>query len=43
MNQWGFVIAAYGLTALAIVGLVLWAFLSMRRAEADLEALKRPQ
>ena len=41
MNPWLFVVAAYaialGLTAL----LVLWAFASMRRAEAAADALKR--
>jgi hypothetical protein len=43
MNQWAFVVAAYGLTAVATVVLVLWALLSMRSAEADAEALKRRQ
>jgi hypothetical protein len=43
MNQWTFVIAAYGVTAMATVGLVVWAFRSMRSAEADAEALKRRQ
>ena len=41
MNQWAFVTAAYGLAALATVGLVVWAYLSMRQAEADAEAVKR--
>ena len=41
MNQWAFVVAAYGVTAVATVGLVAWAYLSMRSAEADAEALKR--
>jgi hypothetical protein len=40
MNSWPFVVAAYavaiGLTAL----LLLWAFASMRRAEAAAETLK---
>ena len=43
MNQWAFVLAAYALVALATVGLVLWAWMSMRAAEADAEALKRRQ
>jgi len=43
MNQWSFVIAAYGLVALASVGLILWAWRSMRAAEADAEAVKRRQ
>lgn len=41
MNQWAFVTAAYSLSALATLGLVAWAFLSMRKAEADAEAVKR--
>jgi hypothetical protein len=41
MNQWAFVLAAYGLAALATVGLVAWAFLSMSKAEAGAEAVKR--
>jgi len=43
MNQWAFVTAAYGLAALATLGLVAWAWLSMRNAEADAEAAKRPR
>ena len=43
MNQWAFVAAAYGVTAVATLALVAWAFLSMRSAEADAEALKRRQ
>ena len=43
MNQWSFVIAAYGLVALASAGLILWAWRSMRSAEADAEAVKRRQ
>ena len=41
MNQWAFVTAAYGLAALATSGLVAWAYLSMRKAETDAEAVKR--
>ena len=41
MNQWAFVVAAYGVTAFATAALVAWAFLSMRSAEAGAEALKR--
>ena len=43
MNQWSFVIAAYALVSLASVGLILWAWRSMRAAEADAEAVKRTQ
>ena len=40
MNHWPFIIAAYGLTFVAVAAL-LWASLrSMRRAEAQVEALK---
>jgi hypothetical protein len=41
MNQWAFVFAAYGVVGLATLGLVSWAWLSMRGAEADAEAAKR--
>ncbi len=41
MNQWSFVIAAYGLVMLATLGLVGWAYRAMRTAEADAEAVKR--
>ena len=41
MNQWAFVAAAYGLAALAIAGLVAWAWISMRRAEQAAEAVRR--
>ena len=43
MSQWAFVVAAYGVTAVATLALVAWAFLSMRSAEADAETLKRRQ
>jgi heme exporter protein CcmD len=41
MNQWAFVIAAYGVTIVATAALVAWSYWSMRSAEADAEALKR--
>lgn len=41
MSQWAFVFAAYSLALLATIGLILWAYLSMRNAEADAEAAKR--
>jgi cytochrome c biogenesis protein ResB len=41
MNQWGFVIAAYALVALAMAALIGWSFFGMRTAEADAEAAKR--
>lgn len=41
MNPWPFVIAAY-LVVTALTGaLLLWAFASMRQAEASANALKR--
>ena len=43
MNQWAFVLAAYGTVAMVMVGLILWAWQSMRSAEADAEAVKRRQ
>ena len=41
MNQWAFVIAAYGVVALATIGLICWSLLSMRSAEGGAEAAKR--
>ena len=41
MNPWPFVIAAYAVAIGASSTLVLWAFVSMRRAEAAADALKR--
>jgi len=42
VNQWPFVIAAYAFAVALAVALLLWAFASMRRAEAAADALKRP-
>ena len=41
MSQWSFVIAAYGLVAVAVVGLIAWSWNAMRRAEAEAEAARR--
>lgn len=41
MNAWAFVIAAYGVAIALTIALLLWAFLSMRRAEAALETMMR--
>lgn len=41
MNPWPFVTAAYAVTILATAGLLIWAYASMRRAEAAADALKR--
>jgi hypothetical protein len=40
MNQWIFVTAAYALALTATVGLLLWAYSTMRKAEAAVEKLK---
>jgi hypothetical protein len=42
MNPWPFVIAAYLVAVGGTATLLLWAFASMRRAEAAADALKRP-
>jgi hypothetical protein len=41
MSQWAFVIAAYGLTLFATVGLIGASWASMRHAEAEADAAKR--
>ena len=42
MNPWPFVICAYAVAVGATAALTLWAYASMRRAEAAAAALKRP-
>jgi hypothetical protein len=41
MNPWPFVVAAYAAAVAFTTALLLWAYCSMRRAEAAAEALKR--
>ena len=41
MNPWPFVIAAYAVAIIATAGLVLWAYASMRRAEAAADKLRK--
>jgi hypothetical protein len=41
MNPWAFVLSAYWVAICLTAGLLLWAFLSMRRAEAAADALRR--
>jgi len=41
MNHWPFIIAAYGLAAVATVGVTVWSWAAMRRAEAEAEKLGR--
>lgn len=40
MNQWSFVLAAYGVTALATIVLVVASWRAMRRAEAAANAVR---
>ena len=40
MSHWAFVTAAYAVMLVATGGLLAWSYLSMRRAEAAVEALK---
>ncbi len=41
MNHWAYVVSAYALTIVATLGVTLWAFASMRRAERTADALRR--
>jgi hypothetical protein len=41
MNQWSFVLAAYGVVVLASILLLLVSWRAMRRAEAAVEAARR--
>ena len=41
MSLWSFVIAAYAVAIGATIALLLWAYVSMRRAEAAADALTR--
>ena len=41
MNPWPFVAGAYWVAITLTVGLLIWAYASMRRAEAAVDALKR--
>jgi hypothetical protein len=41
MNPWPFVTAAFGVAIFLTAALLLWAFASMRRAEAAADALTR--
>ena len=41
MNPWPFVAAAYAVAIGLTAGLLLWAYFSMRRAEAAADALSR--
>ena len=41
MNHWTFVTAAYAVTIVAVAALILWAYASMRRAEAAADRLRK--
>jgi len=41
VNHWPFIVAAYAVTLLAVAALVLRSWIEMRRAERDVEELKR--
>ena len=41
MSQWAFVTAAYAVALVATIGLLLWAWSSMRSFEAAADELKR--
>jgi hypothetical protein len=41
MNAWPFVIAAYSVAILLTAALMLWSYVSMRRAEAAADDLTR--
>ena len=41
MNPWPFVIGAYAVAVLLTAALLIWAYASMRRAEAAVDALKQ--
>ena len=41
MSAWLFVLAAYGLTGAGTLGLLAWAWLTMRAAEAQADKRKR--
>ena len=41
LQQWDFVWLAYGVAAVALIALVIWAWRSMAKAEARRDATKR--
>jgi len=42
VNQWSFVLAAYGVTALATIVMLVASMRAMRRAEAAVDAVRKP-
>ena len=43
MSHWAYVTAAYAVVLVATTGLLLWAYVTMRKAEAAAEGLKRAE
>jgi hypothetical protein len=43
MSHWAFVTAAYAVVLVATTGLLSWAYVTMRKAEAAAEGLKRTE
>jgi hypothetical protein len=41
LDQWNYVIVAYAVTIAGLLAMVLWSWLSMKRAEARREKAKR--
>jgi hypothetical protein len=41
LNQWDFVLLAYGVGGIALAVLIIWAYRAMRQAEARRDAAKR--
>ncbi len=41
MSHWPFIVAAYGLTLVGTLGVTVWSWSAMRRAEAEADALRR--
>ena len=41
MNSWPFVVSAYCIAVALTLSLLMWAYTSMRRAEAAADALKK--
>lgn len=40
MNHWPFIVAAYAITLLGTLGVTVWSYAAMRRAERRAEALR---
>lgn len=41
MNHWPFIIAAYALTAIGAIAVLVWSYADMRRAERAVKDLER--